>query len=81
MRTLLLTLSLALTAGMPATADTVHPPARNGDVYGGRNHQPTRAEVQGRERRAGVAPGMSDQALDATVQHLYEELQQRARTD
>ena len=29
---------------------------RNGDEYGGKNHQPTQAEVSGRERAAGVAP-------------------------
>lgn len=34
---------------------------RNGNEYGGKNHQPTQAEVSGRERAAGVAlpPGQA----------------------
>ncbi len=76
-----LALLLALCGGAPASAEQHPPPQRNGDVYDGFNHQPTRSEVQSRERSAGIAPDLSEQAQDSTIRHLYEELEQRARTD
>jgi hypothetical protein len=81
MRMLLPLLLLAMCASAPASADSRHPPPRNGDVFGGFNHQPTRSEVKSRERSRGIAPETSEQARDATVEHLYEELEQRAQTD
>lgn len=41
-----------LAASVPAAAQV----RRNGDEYGGKDHQPTEAEVRGRERRDGIAP-------------------------
>lgn len=38
--------------------------AANGDEYSWRNHQPTAAEVRGREDRAGVTPPPSQQRRD-----------------
>jgi hypothetical protein len=79
---LLLLLLLALCIGAPASADSPRPPARNANIYNGFDHQPTRSEVQSRERAAGVAPDSAEQAAqNSTVEHLYEELEQRSRTD
>jgi hypothetical protein len=65
-----------------AAADSPRPPPRNANIYGGLDHQPTRSEVENRERRLGIAPGSSGEAAqNSTVEHLYDELEQRARTD
>jgi hypothetical protein len=82
MRLLLLLPLLALCAAVPAGADSPHPPTRNGNVYGGFNHQPTRSEVESRERSEGLAPDAREQAAqNSTIRHLYEELEQEQRTD
>lgn len=48
---------------------------RNGDEYGGKNHQPTKAEVVGREHRDKVAPppaqaGAEQRAVDKLDRQL-----------
>ncbi len=63
-----------------ALGDQAQPPTRIANIYGGRNHQPTRAEVEQRERAAGVQPDAARQSADdASVRRLFEELTQKAR--
>ncbi len=50
-------------------------PAREGNTWGWRHHQPTRTGVQRRVRAAGVAPGPSQQkALNGQVEQLDKQL-------
>ncbi len=62
----------ALLAAVPAAHAQVR---RNGDEYGGKNHQPTKAEVVGREHRDKVAPppaqaGAEQQAVNKLDRQL-----------
>jgi len=72
-------LSAATLAPVSAQAaefiDRPQPPARIGDTYGGLNHQPTRAEVEKRERAAHLQPNTARQSADdAEVQRLFKQL-------
>ncbi len=62
--------ALLLIAGS-AAAQT----ARNGPEYGGKDHQPTQAEVIRRERQDGVAPSQAERKQDdRSVQQLDQQL-------
>jgi hypothetical protein len=51
---------------------------REGNVWGWRDHQPTKSEVARKEKSAGIAPMPSRQDYDsATVDDLYRQLMQR----
>ena len=72
--------TVVFTSAPMALADQVQPPARIANIYGARNHQPTRAEVDQREQAAGIRPDAARQSAgDAAVQRLFEELTQKAR--
>ncbi len=60
---IVLVTSVFISAPM-ALGDQDQPPARIANIYGGRNHQPTRAEVEQRERAAGIQPGAARQSAD-----------------
>jgi hypothetical protein len=79
---LLLGIASVCAAALPAArADPVGPPARIANIYGGLNHQPTRSEVEDRQRAAGVRPGPHQESVDdAAVQQLFEELTRKARS-
>lgn len=49
-------------------------PARNGDVYNGIDHQPTRAGVLRKEKRAGIAPPGNGKAQTSAVERLDRKL-------
>lgn len=77
MRTAALAAALLLAA--PAA---VAQAARNGDEYGGVNHQPTQAEVVGRERAGGVAPSRAEVGQDKrSVEQLDDQLLGAERKD
>jgi hypothetical protein len=82
-RAALLLLGSALAYGSlwaPANADAVKPPSRIANIYGGLNHQPTRSEVENRERAARIGPSARQQSADDEVlRRLYQELTERAR--
>jgi len=66
---------LALLALLVPATGWAQVPAREGNTWDWRHHQPTRAGVQRRERSAGVAPSSSQQkALDGQVQQLNRQL-------
>jgi hypothetical protein len=70
-----MTLTFALLAA-PATAFAQSEvPAREGNVWGWHDHQPTEAEVSRKEKAAGIvaAPSQRD-ANAATVDELYQKL-------
>jgi hypothetical protein len=68
------------TSAPMALGDQARPPARIANIYGGRNHQPTRSEVEQRERAAGIQPDPArESADDAAVGRLFDELTQKAR--
>jgi hypothetical protein len=55
--------------------DRPQPPPRIADIYGGLNHQPTRTEVEKRERAAHLQSNTARQsAEDAEVQRLFKQL-------
>jgi hypothetical protein len=64
---------------VPAHAETLQPPSRIANIYAGFDHQPTRSEIEGRERSAKIAPNTGHQSSeDATLQQLYQQLRERA---
>jgi len=66
---------LALLALLVPATGWAQIPAREGNTWDWRHHQPTRAGVQRRERAAGVAPSSSRQkALDGQVKQLDRQL-------
>jgi hypothetical protein len=72
-------LSAATLAPAPVQAgefiDRSQPPARIGNIYSGLNHEPTRGEVEKRERAARLQPdGARQSADDAEVERLFREL-------
>lgn len=65
--------AVSLVASVSAFAQV----ARNGDEYGGKNHQPTQAEVARRERSVGVAPSPTQAGKDTrSVEQLDKQLMQ-----
>lgn len=74
--------AIAVAVSLLASASASAQVARNGDEYGGKNHQPTQAEVAGRERRAGVAPSPTQAGKDTrSVEQLDKQLMQSERAD
>jgi hypothetical protein len=71
----MMALTFALLAG-PATAFTQSGvPTREGNVWGGRDHQPTEAEVSRKEAVAGIALAPTQRALNAaTVNELFRQV-------
>ena len=83
-RATLLLLGSVLIYGLlcaPANADEARPTAHIANIYGGFDHQPTRTEIERRERAAGLAPSTPRQSSeDATLQQLYQQLRESAGT-
>ncbi len=78
MRPVSFVVAAALIAASPAFAQA--PPLRNGNTWGGKDHQPTEAQVRARERAAGIAPSQAQRdATASTIDHLNEEILNQAR--
>jgi hypothetical protein len=72
--------SLSWPMSTQAQSDLARPPGRIADIYGGLNHQPTRSEVESRERAASIEPNTRQRAADDDViRELYEKLLPKAR--
>lgn len=66
--------AIAAVLFLAASAAVAQAP-RNGGEYGGLNHQPTQAEVVGRERADGVAPSRAQVDQDKrSVEQLDKQL-------
>jgi hypothetical protein len=53
-------------------------PAREGNVWAWRDHQPTEADISQKEKAAGIAPTQSHRDTDSAVLvALYEQLMHR----
>jgi hypothetical protein len=78
--TLVLTASLPALAQSDSTPGAPAPPAREGNIYDHRDHQPTEGEVGAAERAAGTGSSSSDtrQQVEDDVRRL---LQQTDRLD
>ena len=65
-------IALAVAASVtPVAAD----PTRNGNIWGGHDHQPTQGEVHASELASGVAaPASQQRAAGDEVDRLYREL-------
>ena len=64
-------------AGQPQSAAQI--PAREGNTWDWRDHQPTQGQVQQNEQAAGIAPTQSQQdSAAATVDQLYKQLLSKA---
>ena len=61
---------LAVLSASPALAQ----PVRNGDEYGGKNHQPTPAEVSRRDENAGLNPAPAGGTDARSVDQLDKQL-------
>ena len=73
MRTITAQAALAVLLASTAVAGAQVP--RNGPEWGGKDHQPTQAEVVGRENRAGVrAPPSQVQQDEQTLKQLDQQL-------
>lgn len=73
---------IAVAVSLLASASASAQVPRNGDEYGGKNHQPTQAEVIGRERNAGVAPSPTQAGRDTrSVEQLDKQLMQTEQAD
>jgi hypothetical protein len=72
--------SLALAQSAPTSGGLAAPPAREGNIYDHKDHQPTEAEVRAAERAAGTASPSSGtkQQVEDEVREL---LQQTDRLD
>jgi hypothetical protein len=71
----ILTMSFALLSASAAAFAQSGVPARDGNVWVWRDHQPTEADVSQRERAAGIAPARSQRNSDsAAVDQLYQQL-------
>jgi hypothetical protein len=65
-------------AGQPQPA--AQTPAREGNTWDWRDHQPTEGQVQQNEQAAGIAPTQSQQdSAAATVDQLYRQLLNKPR--
>ncbi len=69
-----------LPLGMPARAwEQTPPPARNGNIWDGRAHEPVPSEVQQQERAAGIVPSpRQQQATDDELERTYWKLLKEA---
>jgi hypothetical protein len=68
-------LSLALLAAPAAAFAQSGVPAREGNVWAWRDHQPTEADVSQKEKAAGIAPTPSQRDSDSgAVDELYQQL-------
>jgi hypothetical protein len=68
-------LTFALLAAPGAAFAQSGVPAREGNVWGWRDHQPTEAEVSREEKAAGIAPMQSQRDSNAaSVDELYQKL-------
>lgn len=66
---------LTATILLAAISGAVAQRPRNGPEYGGKDHQPTQAEVAQREKQAGVAPSSAQAGQDTrSVQQLDQKL-------
>jgi len=84
MRPVSFVVAAALTVAPLITASTsfaqAPPPFRNGNTWGGKDHQPTEAQIRQRERAAGIAPSQAQRdATASTIDHLNEEILNQAR--
>ena len=81
-RAALLLLGSVLLYGLlcvPANAEAAKPPSRIANLYDGFDHQPTRSDIEARERAAGLATSTRRQSSDdADVEQLYQQLRERA---
>jgi hypothetical protein len=65
----------ALLAASVAGFAQAQTPTREGNIWDWRNHQPTEADVEQKEKAAGVAPSASERASTAaTENHLDRKL-------
>jgi hypothetical protein len=72
-------LAFAVLAASPAASAQVPTPTREGNVWGWRDHQPTRAQTAENEKAAGIAPSLSQSdANAAAVDQLYRQLTHRS---
>jgi hypothetical protein len=72
-------LALALLAAPAAALAQTQVPAREGNIWDWRDHQPTEAQIQQNEKAAGVAPTPSQKdSTSATVDQLYRQLLDRS---
>jgi len=75
-----MSLTLVLIAAPVAAFAEAGVPAREANIWGWHDHQPTEAQVQQNERAAGIAPTPSEGDKDAaTVDRLYEQLLRHSR--
>lgn len=80
--TVFVLVSVSALFSLHALADSSKRVARNADVCNGLNHQPTRSEVETRERVSGIAPNSRQQSDDdAALELLYEKLERNVGID
>ena len=75
------TAALALLLGGSTVVGSAHtqPSAREDNIWGGKNHQPTQSEVFQQERLEGLAlPPQRERLENDEVESLYQSLVQRA---
>lgn len=73
-----ITVAIFLIASVAASAQV----ARNGDEYGGKNHQPTPAEIARREKNAGMTHLPAEARRDTrSVEKLDKQLMQTERVN
>lgn len=72
------TVAIFLIASVSASAQVT----RNGDEYGGKNHQPTPAEIAQREKNAGMTPPPGQAGRDTrSVEQLDKQLMRTERAN
>jgi hypothetical protein len=75
LRVVAVILSVALLAAPAVAFAGAQAPSREGNVWNWRRHQPTEAQVEPKEKAAGLAPTSPQRETDAaTVDHLYRQL-------
>ena len=73
-------LAFALLAAPEAGFAQSQAPAREGNIWGWSDHQPTMAQVQQQEKAAGIAPSPSRRDSNAAaVDQLYRQLMHQPR--
>ena len=60
----------------PAGASTQAPTARSGNIWSGKSHQPSRADVEAAEQNAGETTPRAEKGLDDKVDSIGRQLQQ-----